>query len=158
MPKSMLDKKQAAEYFIVGWCKDWSVMDYLRFVGVPMPAPNHIIEGKEWDAIEQLVSSNFPWMPKHARQYSTKIKTFVGCSYPKLSTWLFDRNSDVERLKCASQIEKLRSPERIKKVSDQDRIEMKASSRDEKQASASYRLSRAAFQTNQRSAWNVCKA
>lgn len=149
----MFDTKNAAEYFVVGWCKDWSIGQYLRYVGA-LTGDGDV----DWTEIEAKVSDAYPWMPSMARQYTNSVRTFVGSAYPKLSAWLFSRATDIDRLKCAPQIERLKPPAKLAKVSDSDRAEMKAAVKDERQSTASYRLSRAAFQTCQRSAWHVCKA
>lgn len=151
----MFDTKNAAEYFVVAWCKDWSIGQYLRVVGV---LADGVDGADDWRKIEAQVTELYPWMPSMARQYANSVRTFVGAAYPKLSAWLFSRASDIDRLKCAPQIERLKPPSKLAKVSDKDRVEMKAATKDARQATDSYRLSRASFQTHQRSAWNVCKA
>ena len=147
----MFDAHKAAEFFVVGWCKDWTLGQYLRYV--------EAIEGNDvdWDELVPKVIGCYSWMPTLGKQYKSTVRSFIGSAYPKLSAWMFSRKTDIERLKCAAQIEKLRPPLRLAMVSDADRIEMKSATRDEKQASASYRLSRASFKTHQRSAWNTCK-
>lgn len=148
----MFDKKKAAEYFVVAWCKDWSIGQYLRVIEVL------VSDDVDWNDVEAKVNAAYPWMPRMSRQYGNSVRAFVGSAYPKLSAWLFSRATDIDRLKCANQIERLKPPSALPKVSDSDRAEMKAAGKDERQATASYRLARASFKTHQRSAWNVCKA
>lgn len=147
----MFDTHKAAEFFVVGWCKDWTLGQYLRFI--------EAINGDEvdWDTLVPQITAQYPWLPTLGKQYANSVRSFVGSAYPKLSSWMLSRISDVERLKCAAQVERLRPPCRLSKVSDSDRVEMKSACRDERQASASYKLSRDSFKTHQRSAWNVCK-
>lgn len=146
----MFDAHKAAEFFVVGWCKEWTLGQYLRYVGA-------LGDGDNFDDVVDKVTACYPWMPRLGRQYKNTIRSYVGSAYPKLSGWLFSRNTDIDRLKCAAQIEKLRPAGRLPMVRDSDRAEMKEAGRDEKQASMSYRLSREAFKSHQRSAWNVCK-
>lgn len=156
----MFDTQRAAEYFVVGWCKDWSMLDYLFTI---FEAPIH--KDDKTQRIGEMLSKakeNFPWLPANLALYvsGTRMRTFVGGSYPKLSGWLFQQESDVARLRCAAQIQRLKPPalkHALRKVADADRKEMRASSSAMRQAQSSYRLSRDAFKTHQRSAWNVCK-
>lgn len=148
-----MSAEQAAKYLVVGWCKRWSLMLYVetilgRKVGVI----------GDWDAFADEVRRAYPWMPVNAHHYTRDVREYVGGMWPKLSAWLFSRKDDASRLGCAGEVQKLRAKARAAKVGDEDRKEMKIAGRDGRIAAASYRMSRDAFKTNQRSAWNVCKA
>lgn len=147
----MFDRKRAAEYLVVAWCREWKMGVYLD--AIAEESVHHNLEERLDGLIEQ-----FPWLPQRWRVYQGGTREFVAGAYPKLSEWLWSRADDAARLKCAPQIERLKCPERLAGfVSDEDRREMKKSSRDMGQSTVSYRQSREAFKTHQRSAWNVCK-
>lgn len=149
----MLDQSKAAKFFVVAWCKDWTLMQY---VGAVFERPFGNI--KDWEAFVSEATNAIPWLPHEGRQYSYTVRSFVGSAYPKLSEWLWRQQDDVQRLKCAEQIPKLRTTGKLTLVKDEDRQEMRATSKNYRQAKFSYGASREAFKSNQRSAWNVCKA
>lgn len=147
----MFDQKRAAEFLVVAWCKDWTLGKYLNCV---LECP-----GEELGQMVDRAVEAYPWLPTAWRAYKTPVRVFIGGAYPKLSRWLFSRPDDISRLQCAAQIQRLKHPKKYAAaVSDPDREEMIASKREEAASRASYRLSREAFKTNQRSAWSVCKA
>ena len=152
MKNETFDAKKAAEFFVVAWCKDWPLGTYLRAIGVGDRGE------RDWGEWIAEINGLYPWMPVVGWHYRHGARAFVGAAYPKLSAWLLSRKTNIDRLKCAPQIEKLKPPaHKLAMVQDSDRAEMKSASKDERQASASYKLSRASFKTHQRSAWNVCK-
>lgn len=153
----MFDTKRAAEYFIVAWCKEWTLTEYLKVV-LERPKLCEFGQGEFQGVLDEACAA-YPWLPKDYRAYPRTVRVVVGATYPKLSAWLFARNDDVARLKCAPQVEKLCCPEKPKPIfSDADRTEFKAARAGLRQATTSWRAARDAFKTNQRSAWNVCKA
>lgn len=147
----MLEQKKAAEYFVVAWCKDWSLGQYM----------NAVFEGMHYDELGDAVAvatAAYPWMPERFEHYGRPVREFVSRSYPKLNAWLWDRPDDLARLKCAEQVCKLRPRATAGRVAESDRLDMAEASKAMKQSTTSYRASRDAFRTGQRSAWNVCKA
>lgn len=156
----MFTQKQAAEYFVVAWCRNWTLTEYLKVV---LERPKLTTGGGEpGDQFKEVVAeavAAFPWLTDILPAYPRQVREYVGGAYPKLSAWLWSRESDVARLKCAEQIQKLRPPARmVGYVSAEDRDAMKRASKEERANTASWRLSRDSFKTHQRSAWNVCKA
>ena len=150
----MFDQAKAADFFVVAWCKDWTLGQYLD-----------VVTGK-FDCKDELsqrvasVAHICPWLPSQIwqlRAYGRPVRELVSMYWPKLSDWLWARNSDIDRLKCASQLHKLRPTRSRGRVSEDERSEMKESSKLLRQATTSYRASRDAFKTHQASAWNVCK-
>lgn len=153
----MFDTKRAAEYFVVAWCKQWTLTEYLKVV---LERQKLCEFGKdEFQGVLDEACAAYPWLPNDYRAYPRSVRVVVGTTYPKLSAWLFARDDDVSRLKCAAQIEKLRGPVTPTPMfREADREEFKAARREMRQATTSWRAARDAFKTNQRSAWNVCKA
>lgn len=147
----MFDRKKAAEYFVVAWCKNWSMSQYLHTV-------TEIDYGGDLLPLLDMAVEEYPWLTKFGKAYKHSVREFVGGAYPKLNDWLWSRKDDLARLKCAAQVERLKPAILRGFVRADDRAEMKASTRDLAAADAAYRASRDAFRTNQRSAWNVCKA
>lgn len=150
----MFTQTKAADYFVVAWCKNWTLLDYI----------NAILEGAPRESLQEAVElarTIAPWLPElhfNAGLFSQGVKEFVLRAYPSLSDWLWKQKADIDRLKCAGQLLKLKPPAKLRgRVTDEDRREMKSASRGERQASTSYRASRDAFKTHQRSAWSVCK-
>lgn len=148
----MFDSKKAADYLVVAWCKEWPLWQYLNAI-----MERQLGEGDLTQAVNEA-SAAFPWLTTQVHAYKRNTREFVAGAYPKLNTWLWDRPDDISRLKCSSQIERLRCPDFLRGyVSANDRSELKQSKRVLRQATTSYRASRDAFKTHQRSAWNVCK-
>lgn len=148
----MFDRKRAAEYLVVAWCRDWKLGDYLDCIAEEVGAKHKLDE--KLPALREA----FPWLTDYWGAYTHSVREFVGSAYPKLSQWLWAQPDDVKRLRCAPQIERLKAPARLNRfVSDEDRKEMKDAARDLGASTVSYRQSREAFKTHQRSAWNVCK-
>jgi hypothetical protein len=148
----VFDRKRAAEYLVVAWCKEWTLGTYLDVIAEENV--HNDLRGKL-----EVLTEQFPWLPAAYAPYHKGVRDVIAGAYPKLSDWLWSRKTDAERLKCAPQIERLKCHGLQRGyVSAADRAEMVESRQAESAASSSYRLSRAAFKTNQRSAWNVCKA
>lgn len=121
----------------------------------------HIGSDSDKDALITKAHAEYPWMPETKYMFTRgkKVRQFVGGHYPKLSAWLFDRPDDLSRLKCAVQVQRLKRPAKpVTLRASEDQREMRKARSDQRAASASYRLARDAFKSNQRSAWNVCKA
>lgn len=145
----MFDKKRAAEYYVVGWCKNWTLRQYANVVA-ERESMTAYIEPEEL----AVVTAAFSWMPVSLADYvkGRSIRAHAEDSYPKLSAWLHGRTDDVKRLACAAQIEKLK-----------DKGAWKASTHPGKDG-ATYRkamfgasLISQSNKSQQRSAWNVCK-
>lgn len=111
----------------------------------------------DWPSFIDETTSRLPWMPVSGHHYGLSVREFVGRMYPKLSAWLIAKDCDAARLRCADQLPKLKAKAKADKVSAEDRKEMRAAGSDYRTAMSSYGISRDAFKTNQRSAWNVCK-
>lgn len=147
----MFDKKHAAEFFVVAWCKNWTLRQYLN-VALERESVSAYVEQSD----VELSCAEFPWIPADLGSYiaGRLVRSHVEDNFPKLSAWLHSREDDVKRLACASQIEKLR-----------DKGVLKAASHPPRDKDAKYRramygagLISAAKQSQSRSAWSTCKA
>lgn len=111
-------------------------------------------------------ASVLPFMPENLHWYianhgsGVTTRHFVADAFPKLSDFLWSAKDNEARLKTATQIAKLRAGtiKTTSRFSNAERNERKAIEWESRQASESYRMSREAFKTHQRGAWNVCKA
>lgn len=153
----LMSQEQAAKYLVVAWCKDWKMAMLLHTVcGRPFSADSFV----SWKPMIAVAHDFFPWMPSDMKPYRSDglVRRFVGDHYPKLSAWLSTRSTDLERMKCATQIQRLKCSG--PKPSAKDRIdarEIAAQQRENRAVQASYELSRAAQKSHGRSAWGVCK-
>lgn len=151
----MFDRKKAAEYFVVAWVKDWPLWQYAAIISEVQDTSK--LSREEFIKMMNEAREAYAWMPQVARQSKVGIRQLIGAGFPKLSAWLFAHSGSDKILLCAPQIEKLVWKHHRGYVTDADRKEMVQTTRDEKQMTASYRISRDRFKTHQRSAWNVCK-
>ena len=150
----MYDQAKAADFFVVAWCKNWTLGQYLDVITGQFNSKDDL------SLRVGAVSDAYPWLPSQLwqlRAYGRPVRELVSMYWPNLSDWLWSRKTDIDRLKCASQVPKLRPTRSRGRVSEDARSEMKQSSKMLRQATTSYRASRDAFKTHQGSAWNVCK-
>lgn len=145
----MLDAAKAADYYVVAWCKNWTLRQYLT-----------VCLEKEFGARVtpeevEFACATYSWLPVKLWNYTSSrlVRAHAEDSFPRLSAWLHGRADDIARLKCSSQILKLK-----------DRGAWKENMRPESGAKEYRELVLAAHldsvrkKSHQRSAWNVCKA
>jgi hypothetical protein len=101
----------------------------------------------------------FPFMPAAAWRYSRPVRAFVAAEWPKLNAFLVANENDPEKMaRLPAQLVRLVSVSaHMPRQSKADAVERAKDKRDYRAAAASYGLSRDAFKSNRRSAWNVCK-
>jgi hypothetical protein len=91
----MMDRKKAAEYFIVAWVKDWSLRTYLTALADGGPRI-------DFDQANAL----YPWLPgPHAFIRKHLVRTYLADANRPLSDALFDAVGDSARLALAPQVE-----------------------------------------------------
>ena len=153
----MLSLEQAAKFFIVAWVKNWNLRMLLDTLDGSV--------GEVTDArIDALVSA-FTFMPKDLHCYITNhgcglpVKQVVSSAFPKLNDALWNCSGDSARLALSAQVARIKTPDKLhhSRFSTLDRSEIANTRSKLRQTTTSYRASRDAFKSNQRSAWNVCK-
>jgi len=144
----MFNKKQAAEFYVVAWCKNWTLKQYLNLI-----MERDFASG--WVEPEDIATATaaFPWIPTNSGCYigGRLVRAQVEDSYPKLSAWLHGRADDSKRLACAPEIEKLKDKGATKAVRPS------GEARKYGNVMANAALISRAKQSQMRSAWNVCK-
>ena len=152
-----MNLQEAAKFLIVAWVKDWPLRTLL---GVLSPDIKFVTD----EQISKVVQA-FPFMPSHIHWYvqnhgaGASTRRFVSDAFPRLNDALWDSKDDQKRLLLSAQVCRLSAGD-IKQSTKLDNIGVKAmnaAKRAMRQESTSYRLSRDAFKTHQRSAWSVCK-
>ena len=107
----MFDRKKAAEWFVVAWCRNWNICQYMRVVTETEAEPMFFTE-------QEVAAAHlaFPWLPNDQGKYIGRrlVRSEVEDNFPSLGAWLWGRPSDISRLACAPQIEKLRNTGRMK--------------------------------------------
>lgn len=144
----MFDKSRAADYYLVAWCKNWTLREYLNVV-LERQSMSAWLDQVDIDAAH----AEMPWIPVNLGNYTggRKVRAHVEDAYPKLSAWLHSRPDDLKRLGCARQIEKLKDSGAIKastkpKYLDKYQAAMLGAS-----------VLAAKLNSHKRSNWNVCK-
>lgn len=146
----MFDVTKAADYYVLGWCKNWSLRQYLNVV-LEKTSVDGFVTPAEVDA----AAAAFPWLPVAIWNYANNrlIRAHTDDNYPKLSAWLHGRRDDLARLACAPQLLKLRDRGRCKATRPGPRKDKKF-----KHAMDTARIVSDIQKSTQRGAWNVCKA
>jgi hypothetical protein len=91
----MMDRRKAAQYFIVAWVKDWSLLTYLQVLAEDGPR----IEFAD-------AHSLYPWLGQWAFKGRRRtVRTYLAESNRPLSDALWDAADDRARLALAPQVE-----------------------------------------------------
>lgn len=91
----MMDRRQAAQYFIVAWVKDWSLLTYLQVLA----------DGGPRIAFEDA-HALYPWLPgTWGYKLRRTCRTHLADSNRPLSDALWDAPDDRARLALAPQVE-----------------------------------------------------
>lgn len=92
---SMFSKAKAADYFVVGWVKDWSLRTYLSVIADG--------ERIEWDRAHEL----FPWLPHDITPFArnVSVRRWASDAMRSINDRLWDSTDNAEKLKLARHIE-----------------------------------------------------
>ena len=145
----MFDAKKAAEFYVVAWCKNWTVGQYMRVVTETEERGNWFGEAEVQEAADA-----FPWLPRNLGLYMSGrlVRSHTEDNFPKLADWLWARPSDADRLRCAPQIERLRGRSIVRKNNRPAALNKDYARQMQRMAAES-----AIKKSNSRSAWSVCK-
>jgi hypothetical protein len=148
----MLDQKKAADYFIVAWCKDWTLIDYFRVVA---ELPNNPKTSVVYESCKDLT----PWadIGKDFYAFKRPVRFFVSTNYPKLSSWLISRNDNISRLSYSKELIKMKPKNNGESIhSKEDLKELEKTKKEYKSQLLDYEISRTNFKEAKKSQWNVC--
>ena len=90
------EKEKAAQYFIVGWVKNWSIQTYLSAVG---------LRDSDYSKIHDL----YPWMPDDKNKhyyFKTDIRAWCALAMNSINHKLWDTDDNNKRLALAKHIER----------------------------------------------------
>lgn len=146
-------QNRAAQMLLVGFCKHWSMSTVANAVGHINLTDN--------DNCARL-HERAPCLPSDWFEYRRPARAFVLSQWPKLGAYLLKHENDrakvlalipqVERLTCKAGVGRATSLH-----SSRDRYEAEKARREARIQRIDYELSRTAYKSNQRNAWNVCK-
>lgn len=143
--------EKLAEWLLIGHAKSWPMYRVMEAVG----ADNF----SEVDRAE--AHKVCPAMPPPEAYwcYVTPVRAYVRANWPKLSDWLMANEANPQKMMgVLPQVQKLRSKGAQQRADSADRAEIAKDKAALKKADTAYHMSREAFKTHRRSAWNVCKA
>lgn len=91
----MMDQRNAAEYFIVAWVKNWSLRTYLNVLSEGGPAI-------DWEAAHQA----YPWLPEGRHWFirNPPCRAYLAKVSRPLSDRLWDATGNQARLALAPQL------------------------------------------------------
>lgn len=90
------EKEKAAQYFIVGWVKNWTIQTYLSAVG---------LRDSDYSKIHDL----YPWMPDDQNKhyyFKTDIRAWCALAMNAINNKLWDTDDNNKRLALAKHIER----------------------------------------------------
>lgn len=95
-----MNRQQAAQYFVVGWVKNWSLQTYAD-----------LLSDSGRIALEDVVNAH-DWLPDHASWWpkanrSQPIRRFMVDAYPLTNGRLWEASDNIARLRVAVEIAKL---------------------------------------------------
>lgn len=146
MSDSNIDPKKLAEWLVIGFARHQRLLDVVVSAG---------LGGEDFARIKEAA----PFFPSSAIRAKTPVRAYVAQCWPKLSEFLL-RNSDnpQKMLSVVPQLMKLKANEERQQVlSAADVYENAKASREMRRTQTLHSISRTAFKTHGRSAWNVCK-
>ena len=91
----MFDKEKAAQYFIVGWVKNWKIYTYITAIGVG-------------DMDYKKIHDVYPWMPtKDDMHYyfKTDVRAWCALAMRSINDKLWDTDNNKKRLSLAKRVE-----------------------------------------------------
>jgi len=144
-------QNRAAQMLMVGFCKHWLMSTVAQAV-----EQTDLADDDECARLHERARC----LPSDWYEYKRPARAFVISQWPKLGAYLLKHEKDTEKvLSLVPQVERLtwKRKEQAQLHSKEDRYEAAKARRDAKVQGIDYELSRSAFKSNQRSAWNVCK-
>lgn len=142
-----MDQSKLAEWLVIGFKRAWLMKDVLSAAGL-------------FNQDIAALHEQFRFMPPDAHSLNRPVRAFVAAEWPKLNAFLCTHEADAQKmLSVIPQIVKLKAKGvrgMVRSVADQR--EQTKTKKEWRAHSTSSRLSLAAFRSNQRSAWGVCKA
>lgn len=152
-----MNLQEAAKFLIVAWVKDWPLRTLLDTITNT--------RGEVTEDRIALARQSFLFLPMHIHWYvcahgaGASTRRFVADGFPRLNDALWDADDNKGRLELSSRVETLDASDiRMSRQLSRDGVAAMRKAKSEfGRTMGSYRLSREAFKTHQRSAWNVCK-
>lgn len=142
----MSDPTKVAEWLLIGFKRAWLMKDVYVAAG---------LGGEDCAAVHE----RHRFMPPDNFSINRPVRAFFAAEWPKLNAFLCKHEADAAKvLSVIPQLERLTAKGNRGEVRGvRDILDMRQERRELRAVSKSYGLSRDAFKTNQRSAWNVCK-
>lgn len=140
--------EEAAKWFVVGFCRCWSMRQWLSSLGMT-------VANKEQQA---EVHAAYPFIPTFWFM-TTPIRAIVNAEYPALHRYLDNNRSNPEKLlRAITQVMRLKALDRMRHVRSHADIKELAQSRKEMRvATTQRRQDKKVRESGSRSAWGVCK-
>lgn len=143
------EREKAAQYFIVGWVKNWQIKTYLSALGV---------HAMKYEEIHDL----YPWLPdeknKHYYFKNISIQAWCARAMKEINDKLWDTDNNAKRLSLAKRIEHWDSTgvhelsRHVKDASEHTR-----DMRENRQASLAHKVSVATMRRGNGYHWGVVK-
>lgn len=147
-----VDQRRAAEMLLVGFVRALEMRNVAALAGYDVSDEEQLTR----------MGDECPFLRINRYERRTPVRAFVANHWPKLADYLVANEKNPKKvLAVAAKVAKLScDPEKHSgsRFSYQDLKEIRDAREAMSANSSSYRLSREAFKSNQRSAWNVCKA
>lgn len=142
---------KAAEFMVVGFKRAWLLKEVAAAIGV---------DPHDDEQRAEMVKA-CPFMPAEYWHYKRPVRAFFAVEWPKMSDFMLKHEDAPQKLLSVVPALKKSVAAGVKhgtKRSKDDLAEMRATRREYRANAISYTASREAHRSNQRSAWNVCKA
>lgn len=139
---------EVAKWFVVGFTRCWTLSQVADAAGLGLH------QEKDWDQAHKA----YPFWPEFWCS-KTQVRAVVATEFPSLFRFLDSNAKNPEKLaKAIPQVAKLVSKGKNRRVVDaKEHRELYADRKKLNASTFSYKKSREAHKSHQRSAWNVCK-